>query len=233
MTNSNVILNSGNFFVEDFKEKLAEQHLYTPQSIALSFEHLSEHFEKHHSHLNDEATTEQVGFFFANNAMHILGYTHSHNEPLPDDENTHLDYTLFDSPDAFTANLHARGTAAFFNEAVATAKVLAWSADLDNAMVNIGEEDEENKSPKQEHVLYRIDEWMRQTNLQWAILTNGRLWRLFHKNTVSMLTAFIQFDLLQIIQTKNLEQFTLFMNAFGANAVSDNAGTAPNRMLLA
>ena len=81
---------------------------------------------------------------------------------------------------------------------------------------------------------YELDEQMRATNIQFAILTNGRIWRLFHKNTVAMLNTFFEIDLLQILENRDTDTFKIFVNAFSAKSISfDKSGSCPNKKLLA
>jgi hypothetical protein len=225
MTTSNAIVNAGGFFASDAVERLAALDLFTNAELAEKFEQLCEHFERHHAHLNDEATAAQVGFFLVNRALHILGYTHSHNEPLG--EELRIEYTLFNSADAFLSHVSGRGTNAFFNGAVGIAKVAAWAANLDDAVKS------ENSSAV-EPPAAELDEDMRATNLQFAILSNGRIWRLFHKNTVAMLNTFFEVDLLQILENRDLDTFKIFVNAFSAKSISfDKSGVCPDKKLLA
>ena len=224
MTTSNVIVNAGGFFASDAEERLAASDLFTTEELNEKFEHLCEHFERHHAHLNDDATAAQVGFFLVNRALHILGYAHSHNEPLGDD--MRIEYTLFNSANAFLSHCSGRGTNAFFNGACGIGKLAAWAANLDDAVKT---EDGAGDPPA-----YELDEQMRATNLQWAILTNGRIWRLFHKNTCAMLNTYFEVDLLKILETRDKDPFKIFVCAFSAKAISfDKAGTCPDKKLLA
>ena len=225
MSTSNVIVNAGNFFASDAAERLAASDIFSAAEISEKFEQLCEHFERHHAHLNDDATAAQVGFFLVNRALHILGYTHSHNEPLGED--LRIEYTLFNSADAFLAHVGSRGSNGFFNGAVGIAKVAAWASNLDESVKN---EDGSAGDPP----AYELDEQMRATNIQFAILTNGRIWRLFHKNTVAMLNTFFEVDLLQILENRDTDTFKVFVNAFSAKSISfDKSGSCPNKKLLA
>ena len=219
------IVNAGNFFAADAVESLSASNLFTDAEVSEKFEQLCEHFERHLAHLNDEATAAQVGFFLVNRALHIIGYTHSHNEPLGDD--MRIEYTLFGSANAFSAHVSGRGTTAFFNGACGIGKLAAWAANLDEA-----EKDAEGNAG--DPPAYELDEQMRATNLQWAILTNGRIWRLFHKNTCAMLNTFFEIDLLQILETRDLDMFKVFVSVFSAKAISfDKSGSCPDKKLLA
>lgn len=225
MTTSNAIVNAGGFFVSDIEERLASSDLFTSAELAEKFEHLCEHFERHHAHLNDDATAAQVGFFLVNRALHILGYAHSHNEPLGED--VRIEYTLFNSANAFLAHVSGRGTNAFFNGACGVAKVAAWAANLDEPIKS-------DEGDATDPAAYELDEEMRATNLQWAILTNGRIWRLFHKNTCAMMNTYFEMDLLNILENRDTDLFKLFVNAFSSKSISfDKSGACPDKSLLA
>lgn len=219
------IVNAGNFFATDAVDSLSSSDLFSKEEVSERFEQLCEHFERHHGHLNDEATAAQVGFFLVNRALHILGYTHSHNEPLGDD--LRIEYTLFNSASAFSAHVGARGTHAFFNGACGIAKVEAWAANLDEP---VAKEDGAAGDP----AAYELDEQMRVTNIQWSILTNGRIWRLFHKNTCAMLNTYFEIDLFQILESRDVDMFKVFLSVFSAKSVSfDKSGSCPDKKLLA
>lgn len=221
---TNAIVNAGGFFASDAVERLAASDLFTSEELTEKFEHLCEHFERHHSHLNDEATAAQVGFFLVNRALHILGYAHSHNEPLGED--LRVEYTLFNSADAFLAHVSGRGTNAFFNGACGIGKLAAWAASLDEA-------EKTDDGGVAEPPAAELDEQMRATNLQWAILTNGRIWRLFHKNTCAMLNTYFEMNLLQILENRDMDSFKIFVNAFSAKSISfDKSGSCPDKKLL-
>ncbi|MFA5623540.1 MAG: hypothetical protein WC966_00590 [Bradymonadales bacterium] len=227
MSDSNVIRNSGDFFVNDAVELLSSSTLLSADEVAEMLVQIRDHFQHHHAHLNNQATAEQVGFFFVNRTLHVLGYTHSHNEPLGDDHR--IEYTMFNNPDVFSAHVASRGTLGFFNGAVAIGKVAAWAADLDEGL----KATEDGSSTGENHA-FDLEEQMRLTNLPWAILTNGRVWRLYHKNTAAMVNAFFEVDLLKIIQDSDLENFKIFANTFCAAAISaDKTGSCENKRLLA
>lgn len=225
MTSSNVIVNAGGFFVADCEARLSASDLFSDAELNEKFEQICEHFERHHAHLNDEATAAQVGFFLVNRVLHVLGYAHSHNEPLGED--VRIEYTLFNSANAFLAHVSGRGTNAFFNGACGIGKLAAWAANLDECDKK---EDGTNGDP----LAAELDDQMRITNLQWAILTNGRVWRLFHKNTCAMLNTYFEVDLLQILENKDKDMFKVFVSAFAAKAISfDKSGSCADKKLLA
>lgn len=226
MTDTNVIQNSGGFFAKDALELLSASTLLSDEKVADMLVQIREHLEHHHAHLNDETTAAQVGFFFVNRTLHVLGYTHSHHEPLGED--LRIEYTMFNSPEAFSAHVAARGTHQFFTGAVAVGKLAAWAANLDEAP----KAKEEDETPGEVYAI-ELEEQMRLTNLPWAILTSGRLWRLYHKNTVAMLNAYLEVDLLKIIQGNDLANFKIFANAFCAAAISpDKTGSCADKRLL-
>lgn len=225
MTRTNVIVNAGDFLVSDAIDQLAASDIFSQAELTEMFAHLREHYERHHMFLTDEATAPQVGFFLVNRTLHILGYTHSHNEPL--DEDVRIEYTLFNSSNAFLGHVSGRGANAFFNGATAIGKLAAWASNLDEA--DVLEDDVAGDPPA-----YELDEQLRATNLQWAFLTNGRVWRLFHKNTAAMLNTYLEIDLLEIIETGDINLFKIFASALSTRSLStDKLGSSMTKKLLA
>ncbi len=224
MTTLELVVNAGNLFSSDAIEQLADPKLYDEDTLRIMFEHMCEHFDRHQEHLNDDATAEQVGFFFLSRVMHILGFTHSHNEPLPNEVGK-VDYTLFESPDEFLAHVSGRGTSQIFSGAIAIGKAVAWGKSLDG-------ENPDDTSP--ENPAFDLDDGLRQTSLQWAILSNGHHWRLFHRNTTAMLNTFFEVDVLSIIKNADFDTFKVFVGAFSQRALStDKSGSSFARRLLA
>ena len=94
-----VVRNTGNIFVEgaliETAAKFGDEEWLRDQ-----FEQMREHYERRLGDVNDESNAQDVGFFLLSHALHVLGYTHSHNENLPNNAGR-IDYTLFDSADEF------------------------------------------------------------------------------------------------------------------------------------
>src|SRR6266568_1146189 len=70
-----------------------------------------------------------------------------------------------------------------------------------------------NKNPS-----YQIAFYMQHSGVEWGILTNGRLWRLYHKATAHKLDHFYEVDLPMLLQRGDLEQFLYFYAFFQRSA---------------
>jgi type I restriction-modification system DNA methylase subunit len=91
----------------------------------------------------------------------------------------------------------------------------SWDRPLDIALQGTRSDLFTNKNPS-----YQIAFYMRHSGLQWGILTNGRLWRLYHKDTAEMLDHFYEVDLPELLISGNVEQF-LYFYAFFHRAAFD------------
>ena len=87
------------------------------------------------------------------------------------------DYVFFPYSDAFEFSQSRINTRSFFKTAVAIGDAKAWSRDLDRKYRS-GADAFTNMNPS-----FQIDFYLRETDRVWGILTNGRQWRLFHRNT--------------------------------------------------
>ncbi len=72
-----------------------------------------------------------------------------------------------------------------------------------------------NKNPS-----YQIAFYMQHSGLDWGILTNGRYWRLYHKDTAHKLDHYYEVDLVALLQSNDVSQF-LYFYAFFRRAAFD------------
>jgi hypothetical protein len=73
--------------------------------------------------------------------------------------------------------------------AIAVGDAKAWDRPLDQKLTGGGDLFT-NKNPS-----YQIAFYMRYSGVEWGILTNGRLWRLYHRGTAEKLDHFYEVDL--------------------------------------
>ncbi len=104
------------------------------------------------------------------------------------------DYVLFPDEAARTAALAKSGVLSEDDlaDAIAVADAKAWDRPLDRALrLPAG-----RAAPAvSENPSFQIDFYMRHTGLPWGLLTNGRLWRLYHRDTSKKLDVFYEVDL--------------------------------------
>jgi hypothetical protein len=128
------------------------------------------------------------------------------------------DYALFATNDDREA---ARNevTADNYSRAIALAEGKYWDRELDRRIVT-GRDYLTNANPAFQTINYLI-----QTGRDWGILTNGRLWRLYYRNSPQPLETFFEADLLEILRTGGFDNFHhYFWGFFSMVALRPGAG---------
>ena len=105
--------------------------------------------------------------------------------------------------------------------AFAVADAKAWDRPLDRALPSAG------VKTLHENPSLQIDTYLRYSGLAWGVLTNGRLWRLYHKDTSKKLDVFYEIDLPALIETGDVDAFKYFWLFFRREAFQSGAPTAP------
>lgn len=123
------------------------------------------------------------------------------------------DYAFFASSDAHDAAQPHINTNQFFNTALAIGDAKAWSRNLDRKIQG-GSDPFTNHNPN-----YQIDFYLRGADKKWGILTNGRQWRLYHRQTSYRLDSFYEVDLAVLLtENQSLDAFRYFYNLFRRDA---------------
>ena len=100
----------------------------------------------------------------------------------------------------------------YFATATAVGDAKYWDRPLDKKDTK-GKDGFTNANPN-----FQIDFYLRASNLKWGVLTNGRLWRLYNRDTSYKLDNFYQVDLTALIQQNDLEKFKYFYHFFKLQA---------------
>ena len=132
------------------------------------------------------------------------------------------DYAFFESTSNHnTAKPHIN-TNEFFKTACAVGDAKAWSRNLDRKVQGRGDPFT-NQNPS-----YQIDFYLRFADKDWGILTNGRQWRLYQRQTSYRLDSFYEVDLAALLSgTGDLESFRYFYCLFRRDAfVPDASGSS-------
>ena len=61
---------------------------------------------------------------------------------------------------------------------------------------------------------FQISFYMRHAGADWGVLTNGRLWRLYHRDTAHKLDRFYEVDLQELVESGDAEKFLYFYAFF-------------------
>ena len=120
-------------------------------------------------------------------------------------DNAHVpDYAFYSSQDSLDEAYQLQGTQDFYQKAMAVGDAKAWGISLDKSQASgKGIWDKQNPS-------YQIDTYLRDTPPVWGLLTNGRLWRLYHESTSYKLDVYYEVDLESILKSGDLEAFKYF-----------------------
>jgi hypothetical protein len=121
------------------------------------------------------------------------------------------DYAFFPSADARQEAESHKGQLEFFKTALAVGDAKAWERSLDKRVKGPGDPFT-NHNPS-----YQIDFYLRATDRRWGLLTNGRFWRLYHRDLSYRLDVYYEVDLPQIV-TLDEDAFLYFLAFFHKEA---------------
>lgn len=158
-----------------------------------------------------EASLEEE---FIRPILDILGHVYEVQSPLPTSERVNRpDYAFFASSEGKSSAVQHLGTKEFWTRAVAVGDAKSWERSLDRKLSGGGDQfDSLNPS-------YQIDSYLRDSELKWGILTNGRYWRLYNRNTSYKLGVYYEIDLQELIEKGNLDDFKYFYLFFRTEAL--------------
>ena len=170
-------------------------------------------------HFN-EAQTERE---FIQPLLEQLGHVFEVQPTLQTSQGTKRpDYAFFPSADAHYAAQPDINTNQFFKTALAIGDAKAWSHNLDRKVQGRGDPFN-NQNPN-----YQIDFYLRSADKDWGILTNGRQWRLYHRQTSYRLDSCYEVDLAALLTDNgDLETFRYFYCLFQRDVfIPDPSGTS-------
>ena len=158
-----------------------------------------------------EAQTEDG---FIKPVLAALGHTFEVQAALHTPDGTKKpDYVFYRDGAALVANKgKTLNEALLAPGAFAVGDAKAWDRALDVA-IKTGGDALNNKNPG-----YQIDFYIRHSGLAWGILTNGRLWRLYHKDTSGKLDRFYEVDLPALLDRNDPDAFLYFSAFFHRSA---------------
>ncbi len=170
-------------------------------------------------HLN-EAQTEHE---FIQPLLEQLGHVFEVQPSLQTSQGTKRpDYAFFASKDAHNDAQPHINTNQFFKTALAVGDAKKWSLNLDHRAQGSGDPFT-NQNPN-----YQIDFYLREADRDWGILTNGRQWRLYHRQTSYRWDSFYEVDLAALLsENGDLDTFRYFYNLFRCDAFSPDASGTP------
>ncbi|MDE0314628.1 MAG: N-6 DNA methylase, partial [Candidatus Poribacteria bacterium] len=159
--------------------------------------------------LNEPQTEEK----FIRPVLEILGHTFAVQPVLRTSLGTKQpDYAFFARQEALVHAHPQINTNAFFKTATAIGDAKAWERELDKKLDGPGDPFS-NHNPN-----YQIDIYIRTSGLTWGILTSGKLWRLYHRDTSYKLDSYYEVDLEKILINEDADAFRYFYYFFRSDA---------------
>jgi hypothetical protein len=163
----------------------------------------------------NEAQTEE---HLVRPILRALGHTFEVQVPLKTPGGTKKpDYVFYRDEAALAANRNQ-----VLTDQLAAGRVLAvgdakhWDRSLDVALKGREGDPFSNRNPS-----YQIAFYMQHSAAPWGILTNGRLWRLYHHETAHKLDRYYEVDLPALLATDDKEAFLYFYTFFHRRAFDE------------
>ncbi len=146
--------------------------------------------------------------------LSVLGHTFEIQAPLATPDGTKKpDYVLYRDSATLVANKGKVLTETLLRgHTIAVGDAKYWDRPLDTALKGSADPFT-NKNPS-----YQIAFYLQHSGLDWGILTNGRLWRLYHKDTAHKLDRYYEVDLPALLQRGDPAAFLYFYAFFHRSA---------------
>ena len=152
----------------------------------------------------NEAQTEDD---FIRPVLTLLGYSYIVQTPLKHKGKFNQpDYSLFtdEKTKKEAGSLKVKEQEAFYSKALAICDAKYWARPLDIKLTD-KRDTFTNTNPSFQIVNYLVG-----ANVDWGILTNGKLWRLYYQKASSRSSNFYEVDLEDLLSKGDLESFLYF-----------------------
>ncbi len=212
--------NVNNLFLPERLAELSTFPEMKSEKIAISLENLEELLEKREAVLAEELSDVETQYHWVSYVLRYLGFCSTVAEAPPldtDSEDYRPDFTLFANAADFRRAVPFRAQRDFFTGALAIVRSLAYGSSLDELVTEGG-----SYNPA-----YDVDRHLRNTGLTWGVLTNGRAWRLFHRDTSGLMTTYFEMDLIKILEDKDMDAFKIFWAVFGPEGLGGTESGQP------
>jgi len=210
---------SKSLFSQHYLTHRIQEHPEWGEDVSEPFEALRALYARQRDKLPglNEAQTERE---FIQPALEILGFAYILQTPVRIGGRVQRpDYALFaDEAAKSEAYDHKDDEASFYARALAVADAKYWERPLNETRRDDQRDIYKNTNPSFQIVNYLVG-----TGVDWGILTNGRLWRLYYRQASSTATEFYEVDLVDLLESGDLEQFKYFWLFFRRQAFIKDA----------
>lgn len=222
-----VFQNVNNFFVDSRLEEMPTFPEWNTEALEVARRELEELLEKRQTMLDETPAELETQYYWVGYVLRALGYCATAAEPPPggmESEEPRPDFTLFYSADDFRRAVPLRGHREFFASALGVMRVVKWESSLEE----YEDEEEQSFSPA-----FEVDRNLRNTDTNWGILTNGRIWRLFHRDSSGLMNTFFEIDLVEALESNDADSFKYFWLVFSPEGLggSEIGGAIVQRLL--
>ena len=201
--------NQGLFSTYHLEKVIMEQTSEVLESTYEQIKQLYVSIAESADNLNESQTEDE----FIRPVLKILGYSFGVQPALSTSQGTKQpDYAFFHNQEALERAHPQINSNDFFNTAIAVGDAKAWARNLDKKLNGPGDPFS-NSNPN-----YQIDFYIRTSGLTWGILTSGKLWRLYHRDTSYKLDCFYEVDLERILIDEDIKAFRYFYYFFLSDA---------------
>lgn len=224
-----VFNNVNTFFVDDRLEEMPSFPEWEADRIEDSRRELEELYEKRVNLLEEHPGELETQYYWISYVLRALGFCASVSEPPPgglETEQPRADFALFYSAEDFRRAVALRGRREFFASVLGVMRVLPWEASLDEYEQDEGEE--ATHSPA-----FEVDRHLRNSGTNWGILTNGRMWRLYHRDSSGLMDTYYEIDLVEALTSNEADDFKYFWLVFSPEGLggSEVGGAIVQRLL--
>lgn len=169
----------------------------------LVMEQLAALFNKY----NPSGKEAQAEYRLIRPVLEVLGHTFEVQASLVTPDGTKQpDYIFYRNEETLNANKGLKLTDALLQPgAFAVGDAKYWDCPLDTAIKGKSSDPFTNKNPS-----YQIAFYIQHSGLEWGILTNGGLWRLYHKHTAHKLDHYYEVDVPALLKSRDVRQFLYF-----------------------
>lgn len=147
--------------------------------------------------------------------LRALGHTFEVQPALKTPDGTKKpDYVFYRDLAALNANKNRTlDEALLHGKAFAVGDAKYWDRPLDQNLKRANADPFTNKNPA-----YQIAFYIQHSGVEWGVLTNGRLWRLYHKDSAHKQDRFYEVDLPALVEAGDAEAFLYFYAFFHRSA---------------
>jgi hypothetical protein len=200
---------NSNLFSNHYLEKLVKDSPeWQDAQPEQAFAQISELFQRK-ARVLENYNESQLEENFIRPVLRILGHHFGVQGKVLGKDRT-PDYAFFpDEQSLVEAEAHPGED--YYRHAVAVGDAKSWKISLDKSRKGLGIFGMQNPS-------FQIDVYLRDTPPKWAILTSGRLWRIYHETTSYKLDSFYEVDLPSLLEKGDAESFKYFYLFFRREA---------------